>query len=87
MHRRIAFIYRSLFFFRGAAGLARAERFFGGVAAGSEVTVTDAAGTEVVSFTTLRTTQSVTYSSGSIVTGDEYTITVAGTKVGKVAAG
>ena len=60
--------------------------FSGGVAAGSVVTLTDASGTEVASFTTARTTQSVTYSSTEIASGDEYTITVAGVEVGSVAA-
>jgi hypothetical protein len=60
--------------------------FSGGVAEGSRVTITDASGTELASFTTVRTTQSVTYSSTEVVTGEEYTVTVAGVQVGAVAA-
>ena len=60
--------------------------FSGGVAAGSEVTLTDAAGTVVASVTTERASQALIFSSSDITAGAAYTVTVAGTVVGTVTA-
>jgi len=60
--------------------------FSGGVAAGSVVKLTDAAGGVVASVTTERVTQALIFSSAEIESGATYTVTVAGVEVGTVAA-
>jgi hypothetical protein len=60
--------------------------FSGGVAAGSEVTLTDASGNVVATVTTERVSQALEFSSPDISSGATYTVTVAGTEVGTVTA-
>ncbi|MGC4175500.1 carbohydrate-binding domain-containing protein [Demequina sp.] len=60
--------------------------FSGGVAAGSEVTLTDASGTVVASVTTERVSQALIFSSPDIESGASYTVSVAGVEVGEVTA-
>lgn len=66
----------------GSTQATLALTFSGTVPAGTVITISDAQGQQVASFTTLRDSQSLIYSSGALVAGTDYTISVGGEVTG-----
>jgi len=61
--------------------------FSGTVPAGTLITIADAGGTQLASFTTAKDSQSFIFSSNAIESGADYTISVGGTVTGTSVGG